>query len=93
MLRHSLPATATALLLSLSISTALAQSKAATAAEKIAGTELIPRDLLFGNPERSSVLISPDGQTLSWLAPVDGVMNVWVAPANDPSQAKSVTAD
>ena len=91
MLRHSIPATA--LLLSLSISTALAQAKPVTAAERIAGTELIPRDLLFGNPERSSVLISPDGQTLSWLAPVDGVMNVWVAPASDPSQAKSVTHD
>ena len=89
--RFLLPATV--LLLSLSISTVLAQSKPATAAEKIAGTELIPRDLLFGNPERSSVLISPDGQTLSWLAPVDGVMNVWVAPASNPSQAKAVTAD
>ncbi len=89
--RFLLPATA--LLLSLSISTALAQAKPATAAERIAGTELIPRDLLFGNPERSSVLISPDGQTLSWLAPVDGVMNVWVAPASNPSQAKAVTAD
>ena len=93
MLRQSTSITATALLLSLSISTALAQAKPATAAGQIAGTELIPRDLLFGNPERASVLISPDGQTLSWLAPVDGVMNVWVAPASDPSQARAVTAD
>ena len=93
MLRQSISITATALLLSLSITAALAQVKSATAAEQIAGTELIPRDLLFGNPERASVLISPDGQTLSWLAPVDGVMNVWVAPASDPSQAKAVTAD
>ncbi|MET0814112.1 MAG: S9 family peptidase, partial [Pseudoxanthomonas sp.] len=83
---------ATALLLSLSVSSALAQDKA-TAAQRIAGTELIPRDALFGNPERASVLISPDGQTLSWLAPVDGVMNVWVAPASDPSKARPVTAD
>ena len=87
--RHSI--TATVLLLSLSISTALAQDKAA--AQQVAETELIPRDLLFGNPERSNVLISPDGMSLSWLAPVDGVMNVWVAPASDPTKAKAVTAD
>ena len=87
--RHSI--TATVLLLSLSISTALAQDKAA--AQQVAETELIPRDLLFGNPERSNVLISPDGMSLSWLAPVDGVMNVWVAPASDPAKAKAVTAD
>lgn len=49
--RHWIPATATAMLLSFSISTALAQDKA-TAAQKIAGTEPIPRDALFGNPER-----------------------------------------
>ena len=93
MLRESISITATALLLSLSISTALAQAKSTTAAEQIADTELIPRDLLFGNPERANVLISPDGQLLSWRAPLDGVMNVWVAPISDPSQAKAVTAD
>ncbi|RYF02088.1 MAG: S9 family peptidase, partial [Oxalobacteraceae bacterium] len=86
------PIPATALLLALSISTALAQDKA-NAAQQIADIELIPRDALFGNPERASVLISPDGKTLSWLAPVDGVMNVWVAPADDLSKAKAVTAD
>ena len=41
-------------------------------------TELIPRSVLFGNPERSSASISPDGQRLAYLAPADGVMNVWV---------------
>lgn len=55
--------------------------------------ELIPRDALFGNPERASVQISPDGKYLSWIAPVDGVMNVWVAPAGDPSAARAVTDD
>ncbi|MCH2136088.1 MAG: S9 family peptidase [Phycisphaerales bacterium] len=43
-------------------------------------TPLIPREILFGNPERSSVGISPDGSTLSFRAPVDGVMNAWVQP-------------
>ena len=41
-------------------------------------TDLIPRTVLFGNPERSSASISPDGQRLAYLAPVDGLMNVWV---------------
>jgi dipeptidyl aminopeptidase/acylaminoacyl peptidase len=39
---------------------------------------LIPRDVLFGNPERASPQISPDGSMMAYLAPVDGVLNVWV---------------
>ena len=42
--------------------------------------DLIPRDVLFGNPERISPHISPDGTRLAWIAPRDGVLNVWVAP-------------
>ncbi|MBV9204597.1 MAG: S9 family peptidase, partial [Actinobacteria bacterium] len=42
--------------------------------------ELIPRDVLFGNPERVSPHISPDGSQLAWIAPHEGVLNVWVAP-------------
>jgi len=80
------------LILAMSISSALAQTPP-TAADRIADTELICREALFGNPERALVMISPDGRTLSWIAPVDGVMNVWVAPADDPSQARAVTDD
>lgn len=39
---------------------------------------LIPREVLFGNPERASPQISPDGRRMAYLAPVDGVLNVWV---------------
>jgi dipeptidyl aminopeptidase/acylaminoacyl peptidase len=42
--------------------------------------DLIPREVLFGNPERTSPRISPDGSRLAWIAPRDGVLNVWVAP-------------
>jgi hypothetical protein len=56
-------------------------------------TSLIPRDLLFGNPVRAGVQISPDGKSLSWRAEVDGVMNVWVAPVGDLAAAKAVTDD
>ena len=54
---------------------------------------LISRDALFGNPERAGVQISPDGRYLSWLAPLNGVLNIWVAPAGDPAAATAVTAD
>jgi dipeptidyl aminopeptidase/acylaminoacyl peptidase len=40
---------------------------------------LIPRDTLFGNPERLNPRLSPDGKRLAWTAPNDkGVMQVWV---------------
>ena len=42
--------------------------------------DLIPREVLFGNPERISPAISPDGTRLAWIAPHEGVLNVWVAP-------------
>ncbi len=64
----------------------------ALASEKGVG-ELIPRQLIFGNPERSSPNISPDGRKLAFLAPDEGVLNVWVGPADDPSAAKPVTKD
>ncbi|WP_202845128.1 S9 family peptidase [Luteimonas saliphila] len=55
--------------------------------------ELIPREALFGNPERANVQLSPDGRYLSWVAPLDGTMNVWTAPADDLSAAKAATRD
>lgn len=58
-----------------------------------APAELIPRSDLFGNPVKFQGRISPDGKWLSWLAPVDGVMNLWVAPSDNPEQAKPLTKD
>lgn len=43
-------------------------------------TDLIPREVLFGNPERAAVRISPDGSMLAYLAPFEGILNVWVQP-------------
>jgi acetyl esterase/lipase len=54
---------------------------------------LIPRSVLFGNPERVSPAISPDGTKLGFIAPADGVLNVWVGPSNDLSAARAVTDD
>lgn len=53
---------------------------------------LIPRDALFGNPTRAQGQISPDGKWLSWLAPRDGVLNIWVAPADNPDAARAMTS-
>jgi dipeptidyl aminopeptidase/acylaminoacyl peptidase len=55
--------------------------------------DLIPRKKLFGNPTRAQAQISPDGQWLSWLAPKDGVLNIWIAPAGDIATARVITDD
>lgn len=39
---------------------------------------LIPRKLLFGNAEKQNPQISPDGKWIAWVAPVEGIMNLWV---------------
>ena len=54
---------------------------------------LIPRKTLFGNPERTDVRISCDGVRISYLAPVEGVLNVWVAKADAIGDARPVTRD
>jgi len=54
---------------------------------------LIPRDILFGNPERTSPRLSPDGQRLGWLAPdKKNVLQVWVKTIGKDDD-KIVTAD
>lgn len=51
------------------------------------GTRLIPRNVLFGNPVKSNPQVSPDGKKMAYLAPVNGVLNVWVGPiGNDTYQ-------
>ena len=58
-----------------------------------AQSDLIPRKHIFGNPTRTSATISPDGRHLAFLAPRDGVLNVWVAPVNAIGEAKAVTSE
>jgi dipeptidyl aminopeptidase/acylaminoacyl peptidase len=54
---------------------------------------LIPRKAFFGNPEKARARLSPDGKRLAFVAPVEGVLNVWVSPDDDPAKAKPVTFD
>src|SRR5262245_53950989 len=54
---------------------------------------IITRDVLFGNPDKETPRISPDGKQLAYLAPVNDVMNVFVGPVDDPDKARAVTSD
>src|SRR4030088_433720 len=65
---------------------------ASTAAPDKLTTPLIPREVLFGNPERADPQISPDGMQLGYLAPVDGVLNVWIRTLGK-TDDRAVTAD
>lgn len=54
---------------------------------------LIPRQVLFGNPVKSSPQISPDGRQWGWIAPdAKGVKQVWIAKLGD-AQGRRITAD
>ena len=55
--------------------------------------ELIDRNVFFGNPDRASVRISPDGKRIGYLASLDGVLNVFVGPIDDPDAAEAITQD
>ncbi len=56
-------------------------------------TALIERRVLFGNPVRAQGRISPDGTMMSFLAPLDGVMNIWVAPVGNFDAARPISND
>jgi dipeptidyl aminopeptidase/acylaminoacyl peptidase len=65
----------------------------APAAQSVAGVPLIPRSALFGNPEKAQARISPDGKYISFIAPRDGVLNVWLAERGKLDAAKPITHD
>ena len=54
---------------------------------------LLSRKVLFGNPDKSALKISPNHQMISYLAPLNDVLNVWVAPVDNPEKAVAVTND
>ena len=76
-----------------SISPAAAASGASAAAPDLSQVPLIPRTTLFGNPVMSQGKISPDGKSFAFIAPRDGVMNLWVAPIGDVTAAKPLTSE
>lgn len=54
-------------------------------------TPLIPRALLFADPDRTAVALSPDGTQIAYVARADGVLNIWMAPVSDPTRARALT--
>ncbi len=43
--------------------------------------ELIPLEVLFGNPDKVAPQLSPDGKYLSYVAPHNDVLNIWIRTA------------
>ena len=48
---------------------------------------------MFGNPEKTQARLSPDGKYISFIAPRDGVLNVWLAERGKLDAAKPITHD
>ena len=71
--------------------TAVAGSGPLPLARARSAVALIERERLFGDPVRTGGRVSPDGRWLSWLAPRDGVLNLWVAPFDAPGHARALT--
>ena len=69
----------------------LVLTTAAVAATPAAPVTLIPRTALFGPPVKSNGRLSPDGKMLAWTAPVNGVLNIFVAPLANPEAARVLT--
>lgn len=54
---------------------------------------LIPRDLLFGNPERTSPSLSPEGKYLAYIAPDDkNILQVWLKTVGQ-EETQALTRD
>jgi dipeptidyl aminopeptidase/acylaminoacyl peptidase len=56
-----------------------------------AAAAIAPRRVFFDDPDYQGVKISPDGEHLAYLAPLNGVRNLWVAPVADPRAGKPLT--
>lgn len=80
-------------LLLATVAAAAALIAPALTAQTAGAPPLIERSKLFGNPTKTGAQLSPDGKWISYIAPRDGVLNVWVAPAATPEQGKLLTAE
>lgn len=67
------------------------QNTTTTSTTPNAESMLIPRSIFFADPKRTHVQISPDGRYFSYLAPHQGVLNVWVGDAHDPNSMRPIT--
>ena len=93
-IRRTLLATSTLAAIALAlpgVAGANAMNESTSMTDTTKAAPLIEREALFGNPTKAGGQISPDGKWISWLAPSNGVLNVWMAPANDLDAAKVMT--
>lgn len=58
----------------------------------VQSNQLIPREILFGNPQKTGAKVSPDGKRVSYIAPDEGVLNVWIQEKGE-DQATVITND
>lgn len=64
------------------------------ASEQSTQNALIPRQLLFGNPEKAAPRLSPDGTKLTYLAPdANDVLNVWIRDLKHSGEDRQITSD
>jgi dipeptidyl aminopeptidase/acylaminoacyl peptidase len=83
-----------ALLLVAALAPTSALAQAAQSASGQGLPPIIDRELLFGNPEIANARLSPDGQFLAFMKPLDEVRNVWVKRTDEPfDRAKPVTQE
>jgi dipeptidyl aminopeptidase/acylaminoacyl peptidase len=68
---------------------ALSRAAPVLAAEK--PPALIPRHLFFVRADYASVQLSPDGTRIAYLAPANGILNVFVAPVSAPQKGRQIT--
>ncbi|MEZ5425953.1 MAG: prolyl oligopeptidase family serine peptidase [Pyrinomonadaceae bacterium] len=55
-------------------------------------SQLIDREIFFGNPEILGAQISPDGRFMAFIKPLDEVRNIWVKEMGEPFEnAKPLT--
>jgi dipeptidyl aminopeptidase/acylaminoacyl peptidase len=55
-------------------------------------TPILDRELFFGNPQIAGGKLSPDGKWISFMKPLNGIMNVWVKAFDQPfDEARPLT--
>ena len=56
-------------------------------------TPLIDRMIFFGNPQIMGGKISPNGQSISFIKPYNGMLNIWVKDKSEPFDAARVVTN
>ncbi len=60
---------------------------------KMHNTPLIPRETFFGNPDKTMVRLSPNGKYLTYVAPKNDVLNIWLKSLSNEKTDTCITHD